>query len=300
LIFREEKQIKSLNTYLKNPKQVIILGYPLEHTFSPVLHNFAFQYLNLDYIYTAFPVEPAKIQELGNNFLRILPFAGGNVTIPFKEKIFNCLDKFTEAASQIGAVNTFYKKDGLLWGDNTDMYGFLQSVRGLENNFNGKKVLLLGTGGSAKAVTTALTYLKVKEIVIVSRSLENAVIFAANREQAFSEIKWSGLDYRGLQSSDKSNDFSVIINTTPTGMYDNLSPLSEPFLAGLDQDTIIYDLIYNPAMTKLLLMAQERGLHTINGTEMLVNQAARAFYLWTGKDFPLDEAKKVLKDLSFK
>src|SRR5258708_6578335 len=133
-----------MTSYLRNPKSVILLGYPLEHTFSPILHNFAFQYLKLDYIYTAFPLEPEKMPELGQNFLKILPFVGGNITIPFKEKIFNYLDKVTEEASQIGAVNTFYKKDGLLWGDNTDMYGFLQSVKGLENNFFNRKVLLIG------------------------------------------------------------------------------------------------------------------------------------------------------------
>jgi shikimate dehydrogenase len=287
-----------MHSYLKNPKTIIILGYPLEHTFSPALHNFAFQYLNLDYVYSAFPVEPAKMAELGKDFLRILPVAGGNVTIPFKEKIFNYLDNFSAEASQIGAVNTFYKKEGLLWGDNTDLYGFLQSVKGLENSFTGKTVLLLGTGGSARAVSTALARLKAKEIVVVSRNIETAKVFAGSRQEANPEVTWSFLDYRNLMISNNLNRFSAVINTTPAGMYDNDSPLPETAIEKLSRETLVYDLIYNPSRTRLLALAGQCGLRVMNGLDMLINQAAGAFNLWTGRDFPLEEAKKLLKDFS--
>src|SRR5690606_4367729 len=133
---------------------------------------------HLDYVYFSMPVDPRELVKFSPDFLRVLPFAGGNVTVPFKEKIFNFLDKISVEASQIGAVNTFYRKDGILWGENTDWLGFIDSVKGLEHHFYNKRVLLMGTGGSAKAVTAALAKLEVSGIDVVSRSAQDAIYFA--------------------------------------------------------------------------------------------------------------------------
>ncbi|MBC7473850.1 MAG: shikimate dehydrogenase [Candidatus Sericytochromatia bacterium] len=279
---------------LTNPKSIIILGYPLEHTLSPKIHNFAFKYHNLDYVYTAYPIAPDKLSEMGKYFLHNLPICGGNVTVPFKEIIFNYLDKFTEEASQVGAVNTFYQKDNQLWGDNTDVYGFLQSVDIYKDYFENKKVLLLGTGGSAKAIITALNNLNVKEIAVVSRELEKSNTFVVNKNNLNPNINMVSLDYDSLINYDGLSDFSAIINCTPVGMYENISPLPKTIIDRLNNDALVYDLIYNPSKSKLLSLSEARGLKIINGKMMLIYQASKSFKIWTGYEFPIDQVTEII------
>jgi len=279
-----------------NKKIIVLVGYPLEHSFSPKIHNTAFNQINLNYLYISLPIEPSKFDELGQNFLKILPFDGGNVTIPYKEKIIKYLDKLTPQAYKTGAVNTFYKKNNILWGDNTDVYGFLKSLEGFENYFNNKKILLLGTGGASKAVCSALDELKVKEIFVISRNFDTLDMFIKDRKTVFENIIFSGTTYQNLDNKDLVK-FSAVINTTPVGMYHDDSPLSKDVIDCFNKDCLVYDLIYNPEKTKFIDLAEKRGLKTMNGMNMLFFQAKKSFEIWTNLKFPFDLNKIYTKFL---
>lgn len=278
-----------MDIYLKNPKSIVILGYPLEHTFSPLIHNYAFKYHNLDYVYTAFPIKPDELTKLGKDFLKVLPIYAGNVTVPFKEIIFNYLDKFTNDASEIGAVNTFYKKDGELWGDNTDLYGFIKSLEGYENFIQNQKVIVLGTGGSAKAVCSGLAKLGAKEIVIISRDKNKAKTFSDNYQGKYSQVNFTFNDYSYFDEKKNIENIKTVINTTPVGMYENQAAIASETVKSIDNNTLFYDLIYNPETTTFLRYAKETNKTTLNGKNMLIYQAAKAFKIWTGYEFPVSE-----------
>lgn len=278
-----------MDFYLKNPKSIVILGYPLNHTLSPLMHNYAFKYHNLDYVYSAYPIKPEDFSKLGKDFLKILPVYGGNVTIPFKEIIFNYLDNFSPEASEVGAVNTFYKKDGELWGDNTDLYGFLKSLENYRDNIENKKVIVLGSGGSSKAVCSGLYKLNAKEIIIISRDKNKSKIFSDNYNSKYQTNKFSSNNYEYFEDLNNLDKLGVVINTTPLGMYDNNSALSLEIINKINDDCLFYDLIYNPEKTTFLRYANETGKDILNGKPMLIYQAAKAFNIWTGYEFPLRE-----------
>lgn len=272
-----------MEIYLKNPKLIVLLGHPLGHTFSPRIHNLAFKILGLDFVYTAFPIEPENFSKFD---LKNLPIIGGNVTIPYKEKIIPKLDYISNSAGNIGAVNTFYYENNILKGDNTDFYGFIKSLEGFEKYFQNKEVVLLGTGGSAKAVIYALNELKVKKVCIVSRDLETANTFINSKiDQDFS-LDLQAFNFQTFSLYSNLKNVSMIINSTPVGMKDSNSPLSDNILKSFDNDVLVYDLIYNPLKTELIKKSDALGFKTINGLDMLVYQAEKAFEYWTKEKFP--------------
>ncbi|MFN8577903.1 MAG: shikimate dehydrogenase [Candidatus Sericytochromatia bacterium] len=278
-----------MNFYLKNPKSIVILGHPLEHTLSPLIHNYAFKYHNLDYVYSALSIKPEDISKLGKDFLKILSIYGGNITIPFKELMFNYLDKFSNEASEIGAINTFHNRDGTLYGYNTDLYGFTKSLENYENYINNKKTIILGTGGSSRAVSNGLFKLNSKEIIIISRDLERAKVFSDNYNQKYVTNKFKFDDYRYFNNQENLSNIGAVINTTPLGMYDNNSALSYDLVAKMNSDTLFYDLIYNPEVTSFLRFAKETKKEILNGKSMLIYQASKSFNIWTGYEFPISD-----------
>lgn len=285
-----------MDFYLKNPKLVVLLGHPLGHTFSPRIHNLAFKLLGLDYVYTVFPIEPDKFAHLD---LKNLPIVGGNVTIPYKEKVIAKLDFISESSGNIGAVNTFYKKNGILKGDNTDYYGFMKSLEGFENYFVNKEVLLLGTGGSSKAVLYALNKLKVKKVCVVSRELETANTFINSKIEQGLNLEYQAFNFSTLTLYSQLKNISMVINTTPVGMKDSNSPLNESTLNGLKDDILVYDLIYNPLKTELLKRSENKGFKIKNGLEMLVYQAEKAFEHWTQEQFPTKDIFEYLTEFKY-
>lgn len=273
---------------LIKPKSVVILGYPLEHSASPLIHNYGFSYHNLDFVYTAMPIDPKDISKLGKDFLSILPIYGGNVTVPFKEIIFNYLHKFTDIASELGAVNTFYKKDGELWGDNTDLYGFIKSLDNYKEKIKNHKVVVLGSGGSSKSACSGLFKLGAQEIILISREYSKAKIFTDNYNQKYQTSKFIPADYSYFSDNDLV-DIELVVNTTPLGMYEQESVISEQLINKFNKDTLFYDLIYKPSTTTFLEYAKSTGHPILNGKSMLVYQAAKSFKIWTGYDLPTDE-----------
>lgn len=266
-----------------------LFGYPVGQSMSPNMHNAAFQTLSLNYAYAAFPIRPGQLQEAVHG-IRALGFRGVNVTIPHKVEIMRYLDEIDDEAREIGAVNTVVNRDGVLVGYNTDGPGFVRSLlEETQVNLSGKRVLILGAGGAARAVAVSLARNGVQHITIANRSRDKAVDLASHVKihTDVEAIELDQVDARRLE------DIDLLINTTSIGMYPELDglPISSEYLhSGL----LVSDLIYNPLETRLLREARQIGASTHNGMGMFIHQGALAFQLWTGCDAPLDVMKRTV------
>lgn len=267
-----------------------IIGYPLGHSLSPLMHNRAFEHLGLHYQYTLFPV---KEEELGHAIrgIRALNIVGCNVTIPYKEQVIPFLDYLAPGAKTLGAVNTIVNKDGELWGYNTDGIGFYRSLtEELGTDVQGKKALLIGAGGAARAVAHALLEAGLQELVIANRNLDNGKRLANELEKRGYQVQVVELKEEILRKFLMQMDF--LINSSSVGMYPQIEaglPIKQEWLR---PPLILCDLIYNPVKTKLLQMGEAQGCQILNGVGMLVYQGAAAFELWTGQEAPVEIMKK--------
>jgi shikimate dehydrogenase len=268
-------------------KLVGIIGYPLGHSVSPEMHNAAFQELGLDYEYVPFEVEPADLKEALPG-LRALHVAGFNVTIPHKEAIVPLLDDVTKLARSIGAVNTVVNQEGELVGYNTDGPGFIESLKedaGFEPE--GKKVVVLGAGGASRAVAVMLAEMGAAELTI-SDIVEDKAKELAEYADGLSRTKcgWSRPDSLLLKAAIEQAD--LLVNTTPLGMHPEVNQSPLPNKIKLPKHLLVYDLVYNPAETKLLKTAKAAGCKAVSGLGMLVRQGAIAFTVFTGEEAPIE------------
>ncbi|GAV24381.1 shikimate dehydrogenase [Carboxydothermus islandicus] len=265
-----------------------IIGYPLKHTLSPRMHNEAFKALNLNYLYLPLEVAEDSLPQAISG-LKAFNFRGINVTIPYKEKVFPFLDEVATEAKTIGAVNTIVHDRGRLIGYNTDAPGFLLSLKENGVEVTGKKVLLLGAGGAARAVAYALLTAGA-ELVIANRTIDKAKELAKDFRGVgkISEILELGEKPLSLEP------YHMVVNTLPLGMhpYENQMPAVD--FTGVTSDFVAYDLIYNPAETKFLKASKEKGARTINGLSMLLWQGVLAFEKWTGVSPPVEVMKKAI------
>lgn len=271
-----------------------IFGYPVEHSFSPAMHNAAFAHLGLDYVYVPFAVRP---DHLGSAVagIRALGLAGVNVTIPHKSTVLEFLDELSPEARLIGAVNTIINRDGVLTGFNTDAAGFVRSLReegGVTPE--GIRILILGAGGAARAVSIQLALAGAKEIVFSTPIPDEVVslrgIITQNTGTEVNEAQWDSKEIaKTLQNVD------LIINATPIGMHPKTSEMPPAEIEAIPRGTLVCDLIYNPRETLLLQKASSHGLSTLNGMGMLLYQGAIAFGLWTGTEPPLDIMRQALE-----
>ena len=228
-----------------------LLGQHLSHSYSPQIHKMfgcgAYELIN---------IEPNQLRQ----FINDKNYSGINVTTPYKKSVLPYLDSISTKAAELGSVNTIIKKcDGTLYGDNTDLYGFNMLVEKSKVNICDKKVLILGNGGSTPIVRTVLENKNASKIVIVSRS--------------------GNVNYGNIS---QHKDAQIIVNTTPVGMYPNTGT-SLICLDGFPQVQAVFDIIYNPIQTKLLLNASKRGIQNFNGLLMLVAQAAKSEELFFGE-----------------
>jgi len=259
-----------------------LIGYPLEHSLSPKLHIAALEACGLQGDYSLFPIHPDDKQGLKDilNRFRAGEMQGLNVTIPHKQNIVSLLDELTDTSTSIGAVNTIYMRDNKLTGHNTDAQGFLtdlkrflttvtQRHRGLLN----KNVLVLGAGGSARAVVYALAN-DGWNVTIAARRIEQAEQLLTS----FPNYELRITHYTDLRLS----TFDLLVNTTPLGMSPNIDQSPLPANLSLSSNTLIYDLVYNPGETKLVKDACAQGLNSTTGLGMLIEQAALSFEIWTG------------------
>ncbi len=267
-----------------------LIGWPLGHSLSPRLHNAALAALQMPGEYALYSVPPMpeghpRLAELLGQ-VRAGEIQGLNVTIPHKQAVLPLLDEQTPTATAIGAVNLIYLRNGRLTGDNADAAGFLADLQrcGLAEPATGNRAaLVLGAGGSARAVVYALTS-KGWQVCIAARRVEQASQLAASLQASGPAIQALPLVAENL-----AGNWDLVVNTTPVGMHPETD--ASPWPAGLPFPTRagLYDLVYNPAETRLVRQARRAGLTAANGLGMLVEQAATSFTAWTGQPAPLKE-----------
>ncbi|MFC2031855.1 shikimate dehydrogenase [Chloroflexota bacterium] len=262
-----------------------VIGDPIEHTMSPVMHNAAFRSKGLDYGYLPFRV---KGEELGNaiNGMKALNIRGLNVTIPHKVAVIPLLDELDPLAGKIGAVNTIVNNDGILKGYNTDATGFLQSLMERDIEPEGKDVVILGAGGVSRAISFILAG-RGADLTVINRQLEFdwAVDLAIRISQVFKkEVRALELNEENLKAALEKAD--ILVNATSVGMIPNIDETPVP-LGLLKPELTVYDVVYNPVKTRLTKEAEATGARTMNGLDMLVWQGALAFEMWTGLKAPV-------------
>ncbi|PIQ26449.1 shikimate dehydrogenase [bacterium (Candidatus Blackallbacteria) CG17_big_fil_post_rev_8_21_14_2_50_48_46] len=274
-----------------------LMGYPLSHSFSPAMHNAAFEALKLNYVYIPMPVPPGRLSEAVQG-LRALNFVGANVTIPHKEEIIPFLDYVTEEAQLAGAVNTlFWTEDSYLVGDNTDVEGFRRTLQEWKIDLQGRTGAIIGSGGAARAVAIALARSGVKEIIFWARRYEAVQRVIEDLQPLFPDLVWSSHTKSTPVWADDLTRTSLLVNASPVGMFPHVqdSPLSRSMLGMLPEQAHVYDLVYNPQETLLLKTARELGsLQTHSGVDMLVFQGAVAFERWTGQVPPVALMRNII------
>ena len=255
-----------------------VIGNPVSHSLSPIMHNAAFNRMGLNAAYLAFEVENLEEAIRG---IRGLGIQGVSVILPFKNQVIPFLDEVEAVAEKIKAVNTIQNKGGKLIGHNTDWRGAMETLEE-EVDLKGKNVLLLGAGGAARAIGFGLKE-KGSQVIISNRSPDKANELA----------KDLGFVYQPLLSI-KEPKFDVIINATSVGMspHDAETPLPKKLLK---EGMVVMDIVYQPLKTKLLQEAEEQGCRTIDGLEMLARQGAGQLEIWTGKRPEIEEIKRDLR-----
>ncbi len=258
-----------------------IIGHPLGHSLSPVLHNWAFDRLGVKAAYLVWPLAPEHLPDFLRS-VRILPVSGVSVTIPHKEKVMAGLDRLTDRARHIGAVNTLFWKDGELWGGNTDILGFMAPFRTMVHQ--PESALVLGAGGACRAVLAGLKELGIQEILLANRTRDRAEALAR--------------DFPGVRvvDWDKRHDpqLDLLVNATPLGMAGGLVGETPYEAHRLSAGMMVYELIYNPLQTRLVQEARAAGCRIATGLEMFLAQGAEQFKLWTGLEMDISEAGKIL------
>ncbi len=270
-----------------------IIGYPLGHSISPAFQQAALDYYGLDVEYEVWETSPLQFgAAIGE--LRYPRNIGANVTIPYKEEVMNFLDEIDEMAAEIGAVNTIVKEESTLRGHNTDAAGFLRALRE-DGQFDpaGKNATILGAGGASRAVCHALISSGVSSLTLVNRSKDRADDLAEALRDTVTARGWQArieVASWGMQETTSAlEDSALLVNCTSMGMkhggQEKLSPLKADRIPAR---LLVYDLVYNPALTPLLKAAVAAGARILGGLPMLVYQGAAAFQLWTGKEAPVD------------
>lgn len=282
-----------------------LTGYPLDHSLSPRIHTAALQALGLQGDYRLYPVEEISgLNEL-LSFMRRGSLVGLNVTIPHKGSIYPLLDNLTPTTKAIGAVNTIYLLDEQLVGDNTDASGFLADLNYLGWSYKenrSKRALILGAGGSARAVVYGLTRMG-WQITVAARRLEQArglveiIQTAVEKETPTLKMKQlTTIQMDGESLSAVLPSTNLIINTTPLGMYPHQDDSPWPSDLEFPPEVAVYDLVYNPAETPLIRAAKDNGLRATNGLGMLIEQAALSFKIWTGLDAPREMMRQAVQE----
>ncbi|MEI1372947.1 shikimate dehydrogenase [Nostoc sp. UHCC 0926] len=272
-----------------------VIGHPVEHSLSPVMHNAAIAHLGLDYVYLPFPIEPENLEVAIAGFAAV-GVVGFNVTIPHKQAIMPLLSEITPLAQTIGAVNTVSRQNNKWVGTNTDIEGFIAPLQTTyKQDWSQKVAVILGNGGAARAVVAGCHQLGFAKIHVVGRNVQRLEEFAKS---------WSNSPISKNLQVDQWEELSklipqanLLVNTTPIGMYPKVdeSPLSGEEIANLPTDAIAYDLIYIPKPTQFLEQAQKQGAIAIDGLEMLVQQGVAALKIWLQQEtVPVEVMRQAL------
>ncbi len=274
--------------------QVGLIGYPVAHSLSPAFQQAAFDALAIDarYLLWATPPEqvPARIAAL-----RLPKVLGANVTVPHKQAAFAAVDEASDRARRAGAVNTIVNRDGRLFGENTDIPGFLAPLQDRGLALSSASVIVLGAGGAARGIMVALLSIGCTQVTVANRSPETAARMIAAIEPS------TPVDIAPLDDSlaSRLSGATLLVNATSIGWEGGALPIPEPLLDALPPSALVYDLTYRE--TPLIRAAARRGLATLDGLEMLIQQGAESFRLWTGCEPPISvmrSAAKAARDAS--
>lgn len=269
-----------------------IIGDPVLHSMSPVMQNAAFKAAGLDYVYVAFAVSSESLDQCATS-VRTFQIRGLNVTVPHKVGVMETLDDVDPLAMHIGAVNTIVNTDGRLVGYNTDGPGFMRALEEAGLHVAGKKIVMLGAGGAARAVAYSVAEAGA-HLTILNRSVERAEALAHEVSGTRDEhVGYAPLEHACLREKLAAAD--VLVNTTSVGMSPDIE--STPCPAELlREDLCVCDIVYHPLRTRLLTEAEAAGATTIGGAEMLIHQGAQAFELWTGVAAPVDAMRRAVME----
>lgn len=264
-----------------------LIGWPVEHSLSPIMHNAAFAEVGCDFAYVPLPVQPQHVEQALRGLLA-LNFVGSNVTIPHKQAVMRYLDELSQAARLTGAVNTVHIHQGKFFGYNTDAYGFLESLREAGCDPKGVRAAVLGAGGAARAVVYALARAGADSIIVLNRTSERAAFLVDDLSEAFpaSRMSFELLTNQALVRLDQLVE--LVVNTTSVGMYPRVDSSPWPVDVPMSPPMTYCDLVYNPLETIFLRQARQAGAKTIDGLGMLIHQAAFGFEKWTGQPAPLE------------
>jgi len=282
-----EKHLDEMSTITGKTNLVGLIGQPVNHSLSPVMHNAAYQEMGLDWCYVAIPCEKTNLEKV-TTALRLINCKGLNITIPHKQEVLNACNQLTKIANDIQAVNTLIPEKNNQWlGANTDVEGFLMPLQ--DKNLMDKSAIVIGCGGSARAVVMGLNILNIKKITIIGRNQKSLNIFIENMKQLLykGNISIEGINNTNINIASYIEKADLIVNTTPLGMnnksheQENI-PLGHKIWSNLSDKTILYDLIYNPRPTNWLKIGQQKNCFIIDGLDMLVQQGALSIKLWSG------------------
>jgi len=269
-----------------------VVANPIKHSISPFIHNRAFEATNTNGVYLAWEVEGTDLAETVANIRRYQMF-GINLSMPYKEQVIPYLDQLSEEARLIGAVNTVVNREGTLIGYNTDGKGFFKSLPSFK--ISGKRMVLLGAGGAAKAILAQAILDGVSQVSVFVRSASiektRPYLEKLRNETGFKVDLFALEDVSELQA--RITDSELLVNATSVGMDGTSQPI--PTSIVLPEKLLVADVIYQPFETPFLKWARSQGNHAVNGLGMLLYQAAEAFQLWTGKQMPTDQIWELLK-----
>lgn len=281
-----------LTVITASTRLVAIIGDPVEHSLSPVLHNAAFAALDLDMAYVALPVAAGRVGDAVRG-LGALGFAGANVTMPHKGAVIAHLDRISAVARRAGAVNTIVVDDGGLSGHNTDVGGFAEALRAVAgDDVAGSAALLVGAGGAARAAALALSDGKVSTLTVANRTEEAARLLTGSLAAEYPETSFDAVALAAVEPQ-QVRDADIVVNASALGM-EGVGKVPAILTDNIRRDHVVFDVVYGKRPTQLLEAAGARGARVVDGREMLVRQAALAFELWTRREAPLAAMRAAL------
>lgn len=287
--------MNSLNKFNHNTNVVGVIGHPIKHSFSPLMHNISYELHDLKYVYLPFDILQANLEDAMKGMVA-LGIKGFNITLPYKEKIIELLNEISEESTIIGAVNTIVNDNGKLIGYNTDVNGIIASLTPFKDDIFDKTVTVIGGGGAARsAIYTLIRHFKVKKINLVNRTAQKA---ESLRDYFAAKMLFKSIKSYELVPPDLVDVFSkskLIVNSTSVGMFPDVDDSPTTIAESFNQKQIVFDMIYNPLTTKFLQIAASKGAKTINGLTMFVEQGAKSFELWTGEEMPVNKIKATIK-----
>ncbi len=275
-------------------KLVGIIGHPISHSWSPLIHQTAFKITNQDYNYAPFDVHPKNLRDALKGLIA-LGIVGCNVTIPHKEAVIEFIDELSADARLVGAVNTLHVENESLVGYNTDIDGVVEALKPYRDQIADQSVTIFGAGGGARAtVYSLISYFHPAQIFVINRDISRAELLKKffSDSQNYNNIKV--VELHNIDEGDVIELSKLVVNATSVGMSpsaDETVMMAEP--KDLD-GKVFFDLVYNPVQTRFLAEAKKKNATTVSGVEMLYGQAAKSFEIWTGVSMPLDQVRAKL------